>query len=131
MIIPNKFLKLDYNPGSDVLFLEWPNMHDYTLSEVKYIIGEVVDAVKGYDVKHILADTRQSQVTIPMEDYALILQNLAMQLAATRLQKFARLQTTDPEREAVSRDAAALVIGSIQYRVFGTVDEAMAWLTEK
>lgn len=129
MIIPNKFLKLDYNPSSDVLFVEWPNMHDYTLPEVKYIISEVVEAVKSYDVKRILTDTRQSQVTVPMEAYGAVVNQLALQLATTRLQKFAKLQTSNPDREAVSENAAALVIGSIEYHAFETTEEAMAWLT--
>lgn len=128
MIIPNKFLKLDYNPSTDVLFIEWPNMHDYTLPEVKYIINEVVEAVKSYDIKRILTDTRNSLVTMSMDAYGTVINELALELATTRLQKFAKLHSHNPEREAVSENAAALVIGSIQYSAFETVDEAMEWL---
>ncbi|MDO6391253.1 hypothetical protein Q4E40_14025 [Pontibacter sp. BT731] len=129
MIIPNKFLKLDYNPTYDILFVEWPNMHDYTLTEVTYIIDEVIDAVRSYDIKRILTDTRQSKVTVPMEEYAKIINELALQLAKTRLQKFAKLQTSDADRETVSSNAAALVIGSIAYRSFSSTEEAVTWLT--
>lgn len=130
MIIPNKFLKLDYNPTYDVLFVEWPNMHDYTMPEVSYIIDEVIDAVRSYDVKRILTDTRQSKVTVPLEEYAKVVNQLALQLATTRLQKFAKLNTRDADREAISSDAAALVVGSVAYRSFDDIDEAIAWLTE-
>ncbi|WP_299700718.1 hypothetical protein [uncultured Pontibacter sp.] len=130
MLIPNKFLKLDYNPTQDILFLEWPNMHDYTLPEVQYIINEVVDAVRNYDIKRILTNTRQSAVTIPMEDYAKVINQLALELATTRLQKFARLQSPDPKRNTIASNAAALVVGSITYRSFDNVEEAIAWLTE-
>jgi hypothetical protein len=130
MLIPNKFLKLDYNPTQDILYLEWPNMHDYSLPEVQYIITEVVDAVRNYDIKRILTDTRQSSVTIPMAEYAKVVNQLAMELATTRLQKFARLQTADPDRNTVASNAAALVVGAITYQSFDNVDEAVAWLTE-
>lgn len=130
MIIPNKFLKLDYNPTHDILFVDWPNMHDYTLPEVSYIIDEVLEAVRSYDIKRILADTRQSQVTVPLEEYTNVVNQLALQLATTRLQKFAKLQTTDLRREAISSNAAALVIGSIAYRSFASKEEAIDWLIE-
>ncbi|MBF8963728.1 hypothetical protein I0P70_10750 [Pontibacter sp. FD36] len=130
MIIPNKFLKLDYNPTKDILLVEWPNMHNYTLPEVTYIINEVVETVRSYDIKRILTDTRQSKVTVPMEEYAGIINNLALQLATTRLQKFAKLKTADPDRETISSNAAALVVGSITYRSFESMEEAIEWLVE-
>lgn len=130
MIIPNKFLKLDYNPTNDILFVEWPNMHDYSLPEVSYIIDEVIEAVRSYDIKRILTDTRHSKVTVPMEEYAKVVNQLALQLATTRLQKFARLHTTDLDRENVASNAAALVIGSIAYRSFVNSEEAINWLVE-
>ncbi|WP_299986756.1 hypothetical protein [uncultured Pontibacter sp.] len=130
MIIPNKFLKLDYNPTKDILLVEWPNMHNYTLPEVTYIINEVVETVRSYDIKRILTDTRQSKVTVPMEEYAGIINNLALQLATTRLQKFAKLKTADPDRETISSNAAALVVGSITYRSFESMDDAIEWLVE-
>ncbi|EJF08208.1 hypothetical protein [Pontibacter sp. BAB1700] len=130
MIIPNKFLKLDYNPTKDILFVDWPNMHSYTLPEVTYIINEVVETVRSYDIKRILTDTRQSKVTVPMEEYAGIINNLALQLASTRLQKFAKLKTADPDRETISSNAAALVVGSIMYRSFESMEEAIEWLVE-
>ena len=130
MLIPNKFLKLDYNPTNDVLFVEWPNMHDYSMSEINYIIEEVVAAVRNYDIKRILTDSRGAAVTIPMADYAKVINQLAIQLSSTRLQKFARLHTPDPQRNIIANNAAALVVGSIAYHSFDNVDEAVAWLTE-
>lgn len=131
MLIPNKFLKLDYNPTIDVLLIEWPNMHEYTLPEVHYIIDEVVGAVKHYDIKRILNDTRNSEVLMGMHEYAQIVYELAIKLGATRLEKFAKLLTTDPNRETVANNAAALVSDTIQYRAFGSLEEALDWLTAR
>ena len=129
MIIPNKFIRLDYNPTTDVLLIDWPNMHDYSLPEVKYIIDEIVETVKHYDIKRILTDTRQSVITVDSAEYAGIINQLALDLANTRLQKFARITTPDPNRERIARDAAALVVGAIQYKGFENSEEAIKWLT--
>lgn len=130
MLIPNKFLKLDYNPTQDILYVEWPNMHDYTLPEVQYIINEVVEAVRNYDIKRILTNSRQAAVSIPMADYAKVINQLAMELSTTRLQKFARLQSPDSDRNTIASNAASLVVGSIAYRSFENEEEAVAWLIE-
>jgi hypothetical protein len=128
MIIPNKFIQLDYNPTTDVLFIEWPNIHDYTLSELKFIIDEVVDTVRHYDIKRILADSRRSAMTLPEAEYAGIVNQLALDLTTTRLEKFARLSTVDPKREKIVTNAAALVVGSIQFMNFENAEAALAWL---
>lgn len=128
MKIPNKFLKLDYNPNTDILFVEWPNMHNYTLPEVEHIIDEVVDTVRHYDVKRVLTDTRQSNVALSTAEYAGVINRLARELMTTRLQKFARLTTTDSNREKIASNAATLVQGVIQYKNFDDTDEAIAWL---
>lgn len=129
MIIPNKFIKLDYNPTTDVLFIEWPNMHEYSLPEVKYIIDEIVETVKHYDIKRILTDSRESAITVDKAAYSSMINQLALDLSKTRLLKFARLATPDPNREQIARDAAALVVGEIQYKSFESTEEAIEWLT--
>jgi hypothetical protein len=129
MIIPNKFIKLDYNPTTDVLFIEWPNMHDYSLPEMKFIMEEIIDSVKHYDIKKILADSRHSTITLDNEAYAQLINGLALLLQTTRLQKFARLTTTELNRETIASHAASLVKDSIQYQSFEDAGVALAWLT--
>ncbi|WP_266205257.1 hypothetical protein [Pontibacter kalidii] len=129
MIIPNKLIKLDYNPTTDVLFIEWPNMHDYSLPEMKFLMEEIIASVKHYDIKRILADSRRSHITLDHATYGQLISNMALMLQTTRLQKFARLTTTELNRETIASQAAALVKDSIQYQSFDDAAVAMAWLT--
>ncbi|OKL39604.1 hypothetical protein [Pontibacter flavimaris] len=129
MIIPNKFIQLDYNPTTDVLFIEWPNMHDYSLPEMRFIMEEVIASVKHYDIKKILADSRQSTITLDDETYGQLINGLALLLQTTRLEKFARLTTAELNRETIASHAASLVKDSIQYQSFDDAGVAMAWLT--
>lgn len=129
MIIPNKFIKLDYNPTTDVLFVEWPNMHDYTLPEIEFILEELVNTVKYYNVRRILADSRKSKITLRDDAYAQVVNQLVQMLNATHLEKFARLVTTEANRESIANNAATLLNGSIQYQSFANTDVAIAWLT--
>jgi hypothetical protein len=128
MIIPNKFIQLDYNPTTDVLFIDWPNIHDYTLPELKFILDEIVDTVKHYDIKRILTDSRKSAITLPDAEYAGIVNQWAINLTTTRLQKFARLTTNNPNREKIANNAAALVVGTIQFMNFENAEAALEWL---
>lgn len=131
MLIPNQFINLEYNPTTDVLLIKWPNMHDYTEPEIKYILHEIIETVKNYDIKNILTDTRQSVITMDSLAYAAVVNQLARDLMTTRLEKFARLTTKEKYREQIANDAAALVLGVIQVRSFDDPDEALEWLAAK
>lgn len=128
MVLTNNFIKLEYDPGTDVLFVEWPNVHDYSKVEVTFILDEIVETVKNYDIKNLLTDTRHSHVTLSDHEYAGILNQLAINLTTTRLQKFARLSGSIPNREKLAYEAAALVKDTIQYKSFDDRDSALAWL---
>lgn len=129
MIIPSKFIKLEYSPTTDVLFIEWPNMQDYSLPEIRYILQDVVSTVKYYDIKKILADTRKSSLRVDAASYADVLNQLARDLMTTRLEKFARLSTQDRNREKIVKTASALTVGVIQFKNFDNAGEALEWLT--
>jgi hypothetical protein len=129
MIIPNKFIKLEYSPTTDVLFIEWPNIQEYSLPEIRYILQDVVSNVKNYDIKKILADTRNSNIGVDAAAYADVLNQLARDLMTTRLEKFARLSTQDKNREKIVKNAGALVVGAIEFKNFENAEEALEWLT--
>jgi hypothetical protein len=129
MIIPNKFIKLEYSPTTDVLLIEWPNIQDYSLPEIRYILQDIVSNVKNYDIKKILADTRKSVIQVDAAAYGDVLNQLAADLMTTRLEKFARLSTQDKTREKIVKQAGALVAGTIQFKNFDNSREALEWLT--
>ncbi|WP_276499690.1 hypothetical protein [Pontibacter litorisediminis] len=104
-------------------------MHEYALPELNFMLEEILNTVKHYDVQHILTDTTKSRVTLDNEVYAQVMNKLALLLATTRLKKFARLATTELSRETIAQSAAELVKEKIQYQAFDNRAVAMAWLT--
>ncbi|WP_276497087.1 hypothetical protein [Pontibacter litorisediminis] len=128
MLIPCQFIKLEFDPATDVLYLEWPNIHDYTVYELRFILTELVSTIKHYDIKKVLADSRNSDLTLPEQEYEAIVAQFAEELCGTRLQKFARLTTGQPPREKAAQKAAEHVKDRFEVRGFYTLEEAMAWL---
>jgi len=128
MIIPSPFIKLDYIPKDDILYLEWPSITDYTAPELNHILDSIVDTVRHYDIRKALIDSRKAVISISPEDYAAVLARLASGLMATRLQKLARLTTGNSEREDQVKDAAALAKDTFVVRSFGNTADAMEWL---
>lgn len=129
MVIPNNFIKLDYNPATDILYVEWPNIHDYTTSEFRNILDEVVATVKNYDIKKLLADSTKSVVTMQDTEYTKIVNQFFRNLMVTRLQKLARFTAGVGFREAVANQAADFAKEAFSIKNFDSLDEAFDWLT--
>lgn len=127
MIIPNPVVKLDYDPAKDVLSVEWPDFNGYSVSEAVYILDIVVETVKGYDVKYLLTDTRNRMVGVPDSRYKEIILKFAKDLAATRLQKLARIVTESSLREKPIREARQEALLTIPMRNFYSMEEALSW----
>lgn len=131
MIIPNRVVKLDYDPAKDVLSVEWPDFRDYSISEAVHILDIVVETLRLYDVKYLLTDTRNRMMNVPDSRYKDIILKFAKDLTATRLQKLARVVTESTVREKPINEVKREANLSIPMQNFYTVEEAFNWLTLK
>lgn len=131
MVIPNPVVKLDYNPARDILSVEWPEVHDYSIAEAEYTLDAIVETVRCYDVKYLLTDVRKGIVDIPEPRYREMILRFAKGLAATRLQKLARVVTEVTVREEPINEVRQEARLVVPFRNFVDVEEALKWLTEK
>lgn len=131
MIIPNPVVKLEYNPAQDVLFVEWPEVRDYSVSEAAYTLDVIVETVKFYDVKYLLTDVRKGIVEIPELQYKEVILKFAKGLATTRLQKLARVITASTLREKPVEEVRQEAQLTIPFKNFYNVEEAFKWLISK
>ncbi|WP_162056382.1 hypothetical protein [Pontibacter pamirensis] len=131
MIIPNKLIKLDYNPARDVLSVEWPDFHYYSASEATYTLDIIVETVRQYDVKYLLTDTRKSTVDIPKPEYKEIILKFAKNLTTTRLRKLARVVTESTRRLKPIREVRQEAQLKVEIKDFYSVEEALDWLASK
>lgn len=68
VLFDNSLIKLDYDPATDILAVEYPDLHDFLLSEIKRSIDTLVDTVKHYDVKRLLLDSTRTVVAVSDEE---------------------------------------------------------------
>ncbi|AKD04151.1 hypothetical protein POKO110462_19660 [Pontibacter korlensis] len=129
MIIENPVLRLDYNPATDVLHVEWPDVKEYTVAEAEYAIESIVSTLRLYDIKYLLADTRKGVVEIPQERYKTIITNFAVSLVATRVRKLARVVPDLSLRAQAIQEVKQETQLKVEIQTFMNVEEATQWLT--
>ncbi|MBD1398118.1 STAS/SEC14 domain-containing protein [Pontibacter sp. JH31] len=128
VIYKNGFLTLDYEPATDILSFEMPNVDDVVLPEMKRSLAIIVEHVRNYDVKRVLLDARQTNMSVDAESYADIIAEFYRNLMATRVQKVARLVTPDSKREKVVKTLLDNMTLSVEVQRFTEVSKALDWL---
>ena len=132
MLIHSGIITLDYSPATDVLVTSMPDVKEFSLSEVSFCLGLIVENVRNYHIKNLLLDSSNSVVEVEDEAYRAITMKFAMALMGTRLKKVARVGTADADREQksarLSADIRQEVNLPVEFRNFATKEEAMEWL---
>ncbi|WP_347158985.1 hypothetical protein [Pontibacter chitinilyticus] len=131
MIIPNPIVKLDYNPSKDVLVVVWPDFNEYAVSEAMFVMDAVIETIRHYDVKYLLTDTRNRMISIPDAVYKEMMLKFTRDLAATRLQRMARVVTESSRREKPISEVRQEANLGIPMQHFYSVEEALDWLTSQ
>ncbi len=133
LLYQNGLIKLDYDPGKDILCVQYPDLHEFLLPEIHHSVDVIIETVRNYDIKSLLLDGRQTIVTTPPEYGREIALKLATGLAHTRLQKLARLESFNPEVEkrAIANEQAVHTTVSPPFELKNFTDEgqARAWLS--
>ena len=125
----NSFISINFTPDTDILSVEWPDFEAETVLEVQNSINKIVDLLKSYDAKNLLIDVSKARISIPYADYNVIIKEFALNLRTTRVVKYARIMSSDPEREENVKSVRLEKLYDFQYRDFKTTDEAISWLT--
>lgn len=130
----NSLIKLEYNPATDVLQAEYPDLDRLHLSEIKHNFSMMVEIIRNYDVKRLLLDASQTDVSLSDEENRQVGMELAAELAKTRLQKLARIQPHDPGKEIKAQVNINLMkqAGLLPFELenFSNRAQALAWLQQ-
>ncbi|WP_114777431.1 hypothetical protein [Botryobacter ruber] len=127
MIIPSPLITLDYNPAKDVLIVEWPDIQEFSITEVKHSLQDIINTVKFYDVKNLLVDSRKAVIGVSKEEYTTIASGFIKELSGTRIQKVARLESNNKVKEAQVKEISPLIT-AIAFQNFSDFNEALRWL---
>lgn len=95
ILFQSSIIKLDYTPATDILDVEYPDLHGFMLPEIKHNIDIMVDNIINYDVKKVLLDSSHTVVSVSAEESRDVATYLAAGLIKTRVQKVARVQSNN------------------------------------
>jgi hypothetical protein len=132
ILFKNSIVKLDYDPATDIVIIEYTALHGYLLPEIKYTIDTLADIIKSYDVKKVLLDSTKTVKSVTPEESREISVYLASVLAQTRVQKVARVESLSPSMETQAKGNIKHVQQALSLpfllRNFSAKAEALAWL---
>lgn len=134
MVLHSGIIDLEYNPTTDILETTMPSVSHFGLSEVKFCLDLIIGAVTNYDIKKLLLDSTNSDIEMEDEAYQKIARNFGIALMKTRVQKVARIGTSDKVREEKSKQVTTQMKAEfnlpVQFKTFANRKQAHAWLLE-
>ncbi|GHA81454.1 hypothetical protein [Pontibacter akesuensis] len=135
IIFENSIIKLDYDPATDIVVIEYPSLYGYLLPEIKHSLDILTDTVRSYDIKRVLLDASRTTVSVTPEESRELTVYLAGALARTRVRKLARVQSLDTTVETRATENIAHVQQefTLPYLLqsFTQKAEALAWLQDE
>jgi hypothetical protein len=128
-------IMLLYEPRTDILSVRWPDINHTTVPVLKYSFIKLMDAINHYHITKLLIDSRDTAGDVEDEDYKLLVTQLSQDLAATSLNKIARIVSGDEKREARTQAYTSEIKAKINFKLkskeFNDEEEAIAWLISK
>ncbi|WP_026463277.1 hypothetical protein [Adhaeribacter aquaticus] len=128
-------IKLDYDPASDILEVEWPEISKAPVAEITYSLQIFIDTLRHYDIKYLLIDASNNRTEVDNGAYKQMVLKLSQDLANTRLQKLARLESFNPLREekvkTLSQEVDKKFTRRYAFQNFSDKNEALNWLKLK
>lgn len=135
MILQNCDIKLDYNPATDILEIEYPDMYSYQLSEIRYSMELMVESIRNFDIKRLLFDSSKTLISVSDYEYLQVMDQLVSLLVTTRLQKVARIALLDIAREKIEHAKIILQAEAtglpFQLKTFRNRTDAKIWLVSR
>ena len=134
ILYQNSIIKLDYNPATDVLEVEYPDLHTFLIPEIKHTINTMIEVIKNYDVKKVLIDSSRTIINVSEDESRDITTYLAAGLMQTRVEKLARVQSSASvvEETAQSNIKHVQDAQSLPFLLqnFSSKTEALHWLSD-
>ena len=132
ILLQNSIIKLDYSPATDILEVDYPDLHGFLLPEIKHTINKLVDTIRNYDIKKVLLDSTKTIISVSEEDSQEIAAYLAAGIMKTRVQKLARVQSSSPRVETTAQANIRHIHESLslpfQLQNFASKPDAIKWL---
>jgi len=135
LIHKDGLIELNYDVVNDILKVRWPDLTGLTMPEIDYSLSKLIDTLRHYNIKRLFIDSHTSSVAdISREEHHMVLLNFTKMLMTTRIEKMARIETKDKNREDVVSQTAEEAIHELgiqfQFRNFTDERSAINWLCD-
>ena len=132
VIYSDSLIHLDFDPKTDILKVNWPDLIEEPMLIVRPTINKILDSIKYFNVSKLLIDTKDTDTNIREEDFRKLSQEFVAALATSNLKKLARIIYAEPIREVRAR----ILIEELSVRLgnefisqeFTDKNKALAWL---
>lgn len=132
VLFENSIVRVDYNPATDIVVVEYPDLHSYLVPEIKHSIDILVDIIRNFDIKKLLLDSTRTVTSVSEDEGREVASYLAAGVARTRVRKVARVQSPVSAMEARAQGNIAHIQKTQQlpYQLQNFTDKKVAieWL---
>jgi uncharacterized protein YqgV (UPF0045/DUF77 family) len=131
IVFQNSLIILNYTPDTDILSVDWPDFEPYEMVELKESLNKIIEILKSYDVKNLLIDASKARINMNDKEYFAVISEFAAKLRDTRMQRVARVMSSDPERERNVNIVRQENVLSYYFQDFKSRADALRWLSSQ
>lgn len=121
-----------YNVKLDMVSVKWPTIESIYLPEILNSVSILVENVINYNIRNILVDASETKLLADYYDADKVVHLFIDGLAKSRLEKLARIESLNSDRESMLKLLASEMNNKYQYetRFFNDYNSAYKWLEQ-
>ncbi|MFC5270230.1 hypothetical protein [Adhaeribacter terreus] len=126
----DRYFEHYYEVKSDLVCINWPTIETIYLPEILHSVSILVENVVNYNIRNLLIDASKAELHASQEEANEVVFLLTNGLAKSRLEKLARVESKNVNREMMLRQMALEMNQRYNYqtRFFQDVDSARKWM---
>ena len=119
-----------YDVKLDLVQVKWPDIEDIYLPEIFHSVNTLVENIKNYNIRNLLVDARETKLLTSYQDADRVVEAFTVGLSHSRLEKLARIESLNYQRENMLRQLTNDLNARFAYRTmfFRDYESALAWL---
>ena len=126
----DRYFEHRYDVTMDLLSVQWPTIETIYLPEIFHSVSILVENVFNYNIRNLLIDASHARIQATHEEANQVVHLLVNGLAKSRLEKLARIESENQNREIMLRVMAADMNRNLGFetRFFKDIETAQNWL---
>ncbi len=128
-------LKTEYDTATNIIQVSIPDLSHFTMSELINYLNAMTDTIRTYHIQKVLFECYGNSERVGGEDgYTTLCQYIGTALGNTKVQRVARLQSSDTVCERIVQQCIQehITTSMIPFttKTFKTKTDALAWLKD-